>query len=219
MTGEHGGPARAIAARWLSSFVELPRWIWAAATAVAALCVVVITVGGLAEAEDETRHFGAGQAVRTSTYAITVLDAYTTSEVESEYLEAAPGETLIVLGVRIENLSDTPIGVGSTADLTKANLINTDEPLLELVGVTASDTARAWRPDGSAGEVFLQPDVPSDVVVAWPVYTATLDDSVISIDVHDAEVSIGAVILSSNVVTWSAGEVTARVTVPLREDQ
>ena len=132
-------------------------------------------------------------------------------------LEAEPGQTLLVLRTRIENLSDTPIGVGSTADLTKANLVNTDRPLIDLVGVTAVDRTAVWRPDGSSGQVFLQPGVPAEVMLAWTIPDDALAGREVSLDVHDAEVSVGAVILSSNVVTWRAGDVVARITVPVED--
>lgn len=214
MTGEVGGRVRALADRGARAVSEIPRWIWLAASGVAVLLVIAVATGGFARARVDLVQVGQGDEVRTTTYAITVLDARLAQEVEEEYLEAEPGEQLLVLTTRMENLSETPIGVGSTADLTKANLVNTDEPLIDLVDVTVSDRVSVWRPDGSAGQVFLQPGVPSEVRIAWVVPAAALSDAV-SLDIHEADVSRGAVILSSNVVTWDPAEVAARITVPV----
>lgn len=212
-----GVRVRAMLARWSRAVADLPRWIWFAAAAVVAVLITVIALGGFAAARTETTPAGPEEEVRTSAYAVTVLDAQLAGAVESEYLEAEPGQTLLVLRTRIENLSDTPIGVGSTADLTKANLVNTDRPLIDLVGVTAVDRTAVWRPDGSSGQVFLQPGVPAEVMLAWTIPDDALTGREVSLDVHDAEVSVGAVILSSNVVTWRAGDVVARITVPVED--
>lgn len=219
MTGEVGGRVRALTARGARAAAEVPRWIWLAVFGVAVLLVAALAMGGFARARVELVHVGPGDEVRTSTFAITVLEARLAQIVEEEYLEAEPGEELLVLTTRMENLSETPIGVGSTADLTKANLVNTDEPLIDLVGVTATDRTAVWRPDGSAGQVFLQPDVPSEVRIAWTVPADALPHAAVSLDIHEADVRRGAVILSSDVVTWDAAEVAARITVPIEESR
>lgn len=218
MTGEVGGRVRALADRGARAVSEIPRWIWLAAFGAAVLVVIAVATGGFARARVDLVQVGQGDEVRTTTYAITVLDARLAQNVEEEYFEAEPGEELLVLTARMENLSDTPIGVGSTADLTKANLVNTDEPLIDLVDVTVSDRASVWRPDGSAGQVFLQPGVPSEVRIAWVVPADALSDAV-SLDIHEADVSRGAVLLSSDVVTWDPAEVAARITVPVGDSR
>ena len=115
------------------------------------------------------------------------------------------------------NLSDAPVGVGTTADRTKAGFVNTENPLLDLVGTTAVDSAAVWRADGSAGQVILQPGVPSEVTIAWTVPEDAFPDGVVTLDVHEVEVRRGAVILSSGVVTWRAAETSARILIPAEE--
>lgn len=202
---------RALLSRWGRALRDVPRWIWAAAASVALLVVIVIATGGLARSETTTSEVSAGDEVRTSTYAITVLDVAFTDAVESEYLEAEPGEKLLVLTARMENLADSPIGVGTTADLLKANLVNSAEPLLDLHGAEATGSATVWRADGSAGQVILQPGVPDEVTIAWPVPDDAFADGAVALDVHEAEVSRGAVILSSRVVTWRPDGLVARI--------
>ena len=223
MTGDHEGAghdtappvlsARAIIARWGRAILDVPRGIWiAAATATAVLLVVGVT-GGFTRATVHPPELGVGDEARMSTYAITVLGAEVATEIESEYLSADPGEKLLVMTTRMENLTDAPIGVGTTADRTKANFINTAGPLLELADATATDSVSVWRADGSAGQVILQPGVPSQVTFAWTVPEEALSDGEVSLDVHEAEVRRGTVNLSSNAVSWRAAEVGARITV------
>ncbi|MGN7947183.1 hypothetical protein ACTJKH_00385 [Microbacterium sp. 22215] len=217
-TGDHDGAvpkitARAMVSRWARSLAEVPRWIWIAAATVIALVLVVVAIGGFAQAQAAPTELGVGDEARASVYAVTVLDAEFTDEVESEYLEAEPGETLLVMTMRMENLSDAPIGVGTAADRTKAGLVNTENPLLDLSGVSATDTVSVWRADGSAGQVILQPGVPSEVTLAWSVPEDTFPDGVVSLDVHEVEIRRGAVILSASVVTWRAAETFARISV------
>lgn len=218
MTGDHerAAPkvaARAMVSRWARSLAEVPRWIWIAAATVIALVLVVVAIGGFAQAQAAPTELGVGDEARASVYAVTVLDAEFTDEVESEYLEAEPGETLLVMTMRMENLSDAPIGVGTAADRTKAGLVNTENPLLDLSGVTATDTVSVWRADGSSGQVFLQPGVPSEVTLAWSVPEDAFPDGVVSLDVHEVEIRRGAVILSASVITWRAAETFARISV------
>ncbi|MCM3779748.1 hypothetical protein [Microbacterium hydrocarbonoxydans] len=208
---------RAVLSRWGRSLREVPRWVWAVAASLSLVVVVVIVTGGLARSATEAAEVGAGDEVRTSTYAITVLDVAFTDAIESEYLEAEPGEKLLVMTARMENLADAPIGVGTTADLLKANLVNTSEPLLDLHGTEATGSATVWRNDGSAGQVILQPGVPDEVTIAWPVPDDAYTDDAVALDVHEAEVSRGAVILSSRVVTWRPDGLVARVLVPVAE--
>ena len=215
--GDVAGGARAIAARWVRAIADLPRGIWVAAAALAALLIVIIATGGLAQATAEPRRVDVGDEVRTGQLSVTVLDAEFTREVEAEYLDADDGEVLLVMTIAMENLTDRPIGVGSTADRIDTNLVNHDRPLLDLADVEATDSAYVWRADGSAGQVYLQPGVPSDITIAWPVPEATITDSAVSLDVHEASISTGAVVLSSRVVTWRADDVAARIVVPVRE--
>ena len=222
MTGDHEGAARAravraIVSRWMRAVSDIPRWIWIAAAALIALVVTVAAMGGLAQAQASPTELGAGDEARTSVYSITVVGAEFATEVESEFLEADAGEKLLVMTTRLENLSDTPIGVGTTADRTKAGLINTENPLLDLSGVTAIDSVSVWRADGSSGQVILQPGVPSEVTLAWTVPEDAFPDGTVTLDVHEVEIRRGAVILSSGVVTWRAAELSARISLTASE--
>jgi hypothetical protein len=213
-SGGRSAAARAVVARWGRSFAEVPRWIWFAAGAVAVVLVVVGLVGGYATARTTHAEVGAGDEVRTSAYAIAVVDAEFTDAVESEFLSADAGETLLVLTTRMENLSDEAVGVATTADRTRAGFVNTDRPLLELVGVTPLEVVSVWRDDGSSGQVVLQPGVPSEVTFAFTVPDDAYVDRDVAIDVHEVEVRRGAVILSSRVVSWRPAELVARIVVP-----
>lgn len=230
-TGDHdgassGAPAarpavdivRTAVSRWTLAAAELPRWIWPAAAALVAVVIVVAAVGGLSRAEASPTELGPDDEARTSMYAITVLDAEFTAEVEAERLEAKPGEKFLVMTTRMENLSDAPIPVGTTgADRVSAGLVNTDTPLLELKGVTATDSVDVWRADGSSGDVILQPGVPSQVTFAWTVPEDAFPDGAVSLDVHEVEVKRGRVVISSRVITWYPAALSARITVTAQE--
>lgn len=155
----------------------------------------------------------AGDEVRMPLYAVTVLDAELTDEVEEESLSADPGETLVIVTVRLENLTDRPIGVGRAADKVEANLVGFNDPLLALTGVTPTDSAQAWRSDGSAGTVFLQPGVPSEVTLAWTAPEDAFTDGVVELDVYDAVETHGQILISADHINWQRGDLAARVTV------
>lgn len=235
-TGDHDGASRSAApfaapaaaragtvvrealARWAHAVAELPRWIWVAAAALVALAIVVAAMGGLARAEASPAMLGPDDEARTSMYAITVLGAEFATEIESEYLEAEPGEKFLVMSTRMENLSDSPIPVGTIgADRVSAGLVNTDTPLLELKGVTATDSVDVWRADGSSGDVILQPGVPSQVTFAWTVPADAFPDGAVSLDVHEVEVKRGRVVISSRVITWYPAALSARITITAQE--
>ncbi|MFJ2542480.1 hypothetical protein [Microbacterium sp. NPDC087589] len=214
-----GTVVRATLSRWARSIAEFPRWIWLAAVALVALLIVVVAVGGLARAEASPTLLGADDEARTSMYAITVLDAEFATEIESERLEAEPGEKFLVMTTRMENLSDAPIAVGdgTGADRVSARLVNADDPLLELQGVTPTDSVDVWRADGSSGQVILQPGVPSQVTFAWTVPADAYSDGTVSLDVHEVEVTRGRVFVSSRAVTWNPATLSARITVTAQE--
>ncbi|MGV2902645.1 hypothetical protein ACNPM4_13275, partial [Microbacterium sp. AGC62] len=142
-----------------------------------------------------------------------VMDAEVTDEVEEQYLEAEPGETLLIVTVRLENLSDRAVGVEGTADQVASRLLSSSAPLLELSGVTVTDTARSWRTDGSLRAVVLQPGVPADVRIAFPVADDALDEHEAHLDVYDAREQSGQVILSPSAITWRRTDLIARTPV------
>lgn len=223
MTGDHEGAergtaatplsARAIVARWGRAILDVPRGIWIAAGTAAVVVLVVAVTGGFTRATVQPPELGVDDEARMSTYSITVLAAEFATEVESEYIDADPGEKLLVMTTRMENLTDTPIGVGTTADRTSTNLINVSDPLLELADATATDSVSVWRADGSAGQVILQPGVPSQVTFAWTVPEDAFPAGEVSLDVHEAEVRRGRILISANAISWRAAEVGARITV------
>lgn len=191
----------------------LPFWIVGATAA--GILTVFLVAGGLSAAERVPTPVAAGDEVRTSLYAVTVIDAELTDEVESEYFSADAGETLLVMTVQIENLSDRPIGADTGVNRVEAKLVNSRTPLLSVLQATNSFSTRAWRSDGSAGGVILQPGVPDEVMIAWAVPDDAFPDGTVQLDVFDAYVQGGRVILSSSVVLWERAEQVARITVDL----
>ncbi|WP_426188202.1 hypothetical protein [Microbacterium sp. TWP3-1-2b2] len=187
--------------------------VWVSAGAVAAAVVTFIAMGGLDRSEVVPTLLAAGDEVRMPLYAVTVLDAELTDEVEEESMSADPGETLVIVTVRLENLTDRPIGVGRAADKVEANLVGFNDPLLNLTGVTLTDSAQAWRSDGSAGTVFLQPGVPSEVTLAWTAPEDAFIDGVVELDVYDAVETHGQILISADHINWQRGDLAARVTV------
>ena len=178
------------------------------------LAAAFVGLGGLRPASASPTEFDAGEEVRTSLYAVTVLDAETTDAVENR-MEAGPGEILVVATLRLENLSDRPIDIGGSVDRVEARLVNAADPLLALVDVEPTDYARSWRTDGSAGAIVLQPDVPAEVQISWPVPEDSMDDGILRLDVHEPSISTGTVILSSDHVSWDRGDLVARIAVPV----
>ena len=208
MTGRTRG-AVTRASRATLSRRAIPAWI--AAGAVAVLLVTVIASGGLETDEVTPTALGTGEEVRMPSYAITVLDAQLVDEVEEQSLSADPGETLVLVSMRLENLTDRPIGVGRSADQVASRLIHVDDALLSLSGEPSAESTDVWRDDGSAGSVILQPDVPSEVTIAWIAAEDAFADGIVTLDVYDAVETRGQVILSADQISWQRGELTARI--------
>ncbi|WP_341947640.1 hypothetical protein [Microbacterium sp. LWH11-1.2] len=206
--------AAAGAARTVVSRSALPFWI--AAAAIVALLAGVIGFGGLAPASRTPAQVSAGDGARTSLYTVSVLDAELTDAVESQFLEAEPGETLLVVTVRLENLSDRAVGVERSADRVDSRMIVGREPMLEISGVVVTGTARSWRADGSPRAVILQPGVPAEVTIAWPVAdddatVRALADGTARLDVHDATEQAGQVILAASTINWRRAALSAQI--------
>ena len=204
--------AAAGATRTALSRRALPFWIVAAA--IIGLLAGFIGFGGLAPASRTPVIVTAGDEARTSLYTVTVLDTEITDAVESQFLEAEPGETLLLVTVRLENLSDRAVGVDRSADRVESRMITGREPLLELSGVTPTGTARSWRADESRPAVILQPGVPADVTIAWPISdddAAAFDEGTVRLDAYDAVEQSGQVILSASTITWRRSELSAQL--------
>lgn len=213
---EEARRASARAAHAATRRTALPFWV--AGVSVIALLSVFVIAGGLAASERTAAEVGAGDTVRTSLYTITVQRAELADEVESQYLTADDGETLLLVTVEMENLSDRPIGVGTAANRVESKIVNSRTPLLEVPNTTDSFSTRAWRPDDSSGGVILQPGVPSEVVLAWSVPDDAFPEGTVPIDVFDAREQGGQVILSSSVISWQRTDQVARVSVELGGD-
>lgn len=189
--------------------------VWAGSGILAALLVAVLALGGLNSAEPSPAQLAVGDEQRTPLYAVTVLDARLTDEVEEEYISADAGQTLVVVTVRIENLAPYPIGVGRGVDRVQARVVNVTEPLLTLSGFDTDESSYAWRTDGSSGGVVLQPRVPAEVDIVWPMPVDAVADGTATLDVYAADETRGKVILSADHVTWRRGAHVARFAVDL----
>ncbi|MDQ0642755.1 hypothetical protein [Microbacterium murale] len=212
------GRARSIVSRAARTAVSrrlIPVWITGGAIAV--LVVTVIAFGGLDRSDTTPTPLSAGDEVRMPLYAVTVLGAELTDEVEEQSLSADPGETLVVISLQLENLTNLPIGVGRGADMVVSRLVGVDESLLSLPGVESAKTVGVWRGDGSAGSVVLQPGVPSEVTIAWIASKDAFADGVVNLDVYDAVETRGRVILSADHINWVRGDLAARITVDAEE--
>lgn len=197
--------------RTVFSRATVPLWI--AAGAVVAALGGFVAFGGLTTAVPSVPTAAVGEEVRTSLYAITVRGAEFTDAVEEQYLEAEPGETLFVVTVRLENLSDRPVGVEGTVDRVSSRLVASSTPLLDLPGAAVTGDARSWRTDGSLRAVVLQPGVPADVQIAWPVAAGTAEQDQLRLDVYDARAQAGQVILSSSAITWRRTDLRASIPI------
>lgn len=203
--------ATAHAARAATSRRALP--YWSAAAAAVAIGAAFIAAGGLNAAPADVEKVEGDAAVRTSLYSVRVIDAEVTDAVEDQFLEAEPGEDLLVITAIIENLSEHPIGVGTAADGVESRLINSRSPLLVVPESTGSFSTRAWRPDGSSGPVILQPGVPGEVRLAWSVPEGSFPEGILGLDVFDVEEQGGRIILSASTITWQRADQIAEITI------
>lgn len=186
----------------------LPAWITACAVAVG--IAVLVSAGALDTVQREPDAVAIGTEIELSTYSVTVLDVEVTDAVEEQFLEADPGESLLVVTMLLENLTDATVGVATPSDEISSRLVNASAPLLSLSGVADPGSALVWRDIESHRPPLLQPGVPAEITVAWRVSSSELEGGV-SLEVHDAVVRAGQIIVSSSVVTWAQGALVARV--------
>src|SRR5690606_39200930 len=131
--------------------------------------------------------------------------------IEDQFMEAEAGETLVVATMTLENTSGLPVGITSPADRVSAGFLTVREPLLSLSGTELTGSVRAWRADGSAGSVILQPGIPSTVKIAWSVPEDAVRAGGVHLDIYDAQVSSGQILISADQIFWRRGELTARI--------
>lgn len=177
------------------------------------LAILFVVLGGFREASRVPASTAAGTEVATSLFTVTVLDATVTEEVEEQFWDAEPGETLLLVTVRLENLTDRPAAMLGATDRLTSRLIESDSALLTLDGITATETPRAWHADGGVRTPVLQPGVPADIVIGWPIPDDALTDDSVQVNVFDARERAGQVIVSASATTWTRTELLARVSV------
>ncbi len=214
MTRTRGPAAAAVkmaktAARSAFTRASLPFWVGGAA--VVAVLGGFVGLGGLRSADTDPDVVAAGDEVATSLYAATVLDVELADTVESQFLKAEPGETLLVVTFDLENLSERAIGIDRSADRVESGMLSSRTPLLELSGVTATGAARSWRADDSTRAVILQPGVPAEVKIAWPVSERLISEHGARLNIYDATERTGKVIVSSSTISWQRADLTAQV--------
>lgn len=191
--------------------------VWVAGGAVVALLATLIGFGGLSRTEATPLAALAGTKVDVLQYSVTVLDAELTDAIDEQYLEAESGETLVVVRMILENTSDRPISMRGVSDHVASGLITTRTPLLALPGIEPTRDASAWREDGSAGSVILQPGVPNEVRVAWPVSEDAVRSGTLRMDLYDARVTTGQILLAADEIIWRRGELAARISIDVGE--
>lgn len=174
-------------------------------------------LGGFDRADPAPATYAAGHEANLTLYSITVLEAHLAEEIEEQHISADDGEVLVVVGARLENLASYPVGVGRSADRVASHLLNASEPLLTLSGVTPTSSEYVWRTDESASGVILQPRVPAEVQLVWPVPTEAVADGRVTLDAYDAVESRGQVILSSDHITWRRSALAAQFTLDVAE--
>lgn len=192
----------------------VPAWIVTGVVAVVA--AVLISIGAFDTAVREPAAVAVGEEVRLSTYAVTVIDVEVTDAVEEQHFEADPGESLLLVTMRLENLTDTTVGVDSTVDRITSRLVNASESMIVLSGVDDPGNARVWHDATSLKSPLLQPGVPADITVGWRVDSSALDSDALALVVHDSVVRTGQIIIASDVVTWAQGTPVARIELETR---
>lgn len=217
-----GGALRAASRLIGSAFSSIPLFIWVAIGVAVLLFAVVSVAGGFRAVGSTPAPTGEiGTEVALSEYSVTVHDAEVTDAVEDQYLEAEPGDTLVVVTMTMTNTTDQPIGIATTTDRIATGFVNVRDPLLELSGTSSTNnestsveptsSARVWRDDGSAGPVILQPGMPSTVRIAWSVKKDAVSSRAVHLDVYDARVTTGQILLDSDQIIWRRGELAARI--------
>lgn len=203
-----------------SAFSSVPMFIWVAGGLIVVLIGGVTIAGGLHVAEATPATVAVGDEAELSEYSVTVLDTEFTDAVEDQYMEAEAGETLVVVTMTLKNTTDRPIGITTSTDRISTGFVNVRTPLLALSGTSQSgvsieptSSVRAWRDDGSAGPVILQPGLLSTVRIAWPVSADAVSSGDIRLDVYDARVTTGQILLASDQIIWRRGELAARISL------
>lgn len=207
--GERARAAAVHAIRAVFSRRAVPAWMAAGALSVGV--AALIGFGAFDTAQHEPAAVAIGEEVRLPTYTVTVLDVEITDAVEEQFIEADPGESLLLVTMRLENLTDATIGVATTTDRITSRLLGSATPLLTLSGVADPGIPQIWRDVGVTKDPLLQPGVPAEVTVAWRVASSELDPGTIALEVHEAVVRSGQIIISSDVVTWARGEMVALI--------
>ena len=202
-------------ARSAVSRASIPFWIGGAL--LAALLIVTVSLGGFNRADASPAQLPVGEELHLPLYSIAVLDAHLTDEIEDEFVSADDGETLVVTTVLLENHAPYPVGVGNAVDGVQSRLFTMRDSLIDLAGVELSSTPYAWRTDDSAGGVILQPRVPTEVQLVWPVPADAVSDGKVTFDVYDADETRGQVILDSRNITWRRSDLAAQITLDATE--
>lgn len=186
--------------------------VWIAAIVLTSLASLFLAFGGFGPALITPTRAATGDEVRTSLYTVTVVRSELTDEIEERVLSAEPGEDLLLVTLVLENLTSTPAGVITSVDGVSSHLVDGKAPLLAIGGLDATDAILAWREERSSGPI-LQPHVPAEVRIVWRVPEGSFPEGTAFLDVYEAQVVRGQVIISSSAVTWRRTQQTAQISM------
>lgn len=153
-------PTRAGRDRVVAFLDRVPTLVWIGAVALVAVGVIAL-FGGLDEAEatidvGELEELAVGVASGGDPTDVAVLSVERTTVIPELYLEAEPGQELIVIEVDAENTWDrTTVGIR-------------DSVLLELDGETV-EADRVLVSSDLAAVAMLPPRVPTRITLIWPM--------------------------------------------------
>lgn len=191
------------------------RPVWIIAGLVAVTAGAFAAAGTFGPASGSASVVAMGEEVAVPLYSVSVQDLDVVPEVEDNYMPVSEGEVILVLTVRLENLSDGTIGIDRGVDRTDSHLLAVNDPLLELSGITPSRPGVAWREDGSVDAVRLQPGVPAEVRIGWYVDESDLKEATVALNVYDAYAEGGHVLISRDSVSWWRDDLVAQIELEL----
>jgi hypothetical protein len=188
MKGDDAAPPRR-PFTWLRAASDRVPTKWFAGIATALFLVATAAFGGLATAaEPEIAALEPGTEHRNDQLAITLERAVLVDELEDAGVYVDDGERVMALILTAENTWTEPLGAYNDSSVTQSFQVE------ELSGTDPDSVARY---DDSTVNPWLQPGIPTKLVVAWAVDADMFDDGQrLNITLNDMTLHTGSFVVN-----------------------
>jgi hypothetical protein len=193
---------------WLAKTWDRVPTRWFTGILTGAFLVVTAAFGGLADAASApVERLDPGETHTNDQFALTVERAVLIDELPEAGVTVEDGERVLALVISVENVWDRALPSEGSAGVAAAVRIGQLDDL---------EPASIARLDDATTAPYLQPHVPAELVMAWPVVAGALTEGdELDVTLRDLTLRTGQFVVAGDY--WDTPEIAATLTLPVED--